>query len=400
MWNPTGVIPSHTVKSCLGGLVLGALLSVMHQNTTSFLPSFCLHSPQSSINSWQLTSDKMEVIERGLFIPPKRIGLIPSIWKTTQISSGRLWAWDTKGLNTLKGFITRTLADVSKEFLPDDSHTQDLLRCLGSASMDRSILQTVLLFPHWQMCFSKKRGLSQWLDNHINVDKSGIEGDFSLRTASRAHVVPPDKERKLIYQAGFSSIGTRSIQHFWEAAQPKLNVGHWKGRKIAKHMVENILKQSPILGGAYLEQFQVVLDANAKGKKEAVFDGSRFFFEVHAQFPSSYFIVNIRPDPWGWIKAKERHWSGVENWLRNLWLLEWYFHYAEVYLYFSTTFVSDGEQARALVFDIRNDNGSVLSRWTSEKMGVEVAPSAYNEWLEDKKSGNGRWAAILQYFFI
>jgi len=400
MWNPTGVIPSHTVKSCLGGLVLGALLSVMHQNTTSFLPSFCLHSPQSSINSWWLTSNEMEVIERGLFIPPKEKWTDSEHLNNDSNFVGRLWTWDTKGLNTLKGFITRTLADVSKEFLPDDSHTQDLLRCLGSASMDRSILQTVLLFPHWQMCFSKKRGLSQWLDNHINVDKSGIEGDFSLRTASRAHVVPPDKERKLIYQAGFSSIGTRSLQHFWEAAQPKLNVGHWKGRKIAKHMVENILKQSPILGGAYLEQFQVVLDANAKGKKEAVFDGSRFFFEVHAQFPSSYFIVNIRPDPWGWIKAKERHWSGVENRLRNLWLLEWYFHYAEVYLYFSTTFVSDGEQARALVFDIRNDNGSVLSRWTSEKMGVEVAPSAYNEWLEDQKSGNGRWAAILQYFFI
>jgi len=383
--------PSHSAKSCLVGLLLGGL---------SFLPSFCL-----AIWSSQSTSDEMEGIERGLLIQPREKSDSEKLNKDPDFV-GTLWTWDTKGLKTLKGFITRTLADVSKEFLPDDSQTASLLGCLGPASMNRSILQTVLLFPQWEICFSKKRGLSIANKNqrHINVDESGIEWDFSLRTASRAHVVPPDEERKLIYQAGFSSVGTRSLTDFWKAAQPKLNVGHWEKTLIAKDMVENILKQRPILGGAYLEQFQVVLDPNGfeypEGKNEALFHGCRFFFEVHANYPSSYFIVNIRPDPWGWIKSKEKHWVGVENWLRNLWFLQWFFHYAEVYIYFSTTFVSDGEQARALVFDIRNDNGSVLSRWTSEKMGVEVAPSAYNEWLEDQKSGNGRWAAILQYFFI
>merc|ERR1719193_1349438 len=334
----------------------------------------------------------MELTKRGLLLQPKEKWTDSEHLNNDSEFMGRLWAWDTKGLNTLKGFITRTLADVSKEFLPDDFHTQDLLDCLGPASMNRSILQTVLLFPEWEICFSKKRGLSIANKNqrHINVDESGIEWDFSLRRASRAHVVPPDEERKLIYQAGFSSVGTRSLTDFWEAAQPKLNVGHWEKTMIAKNMVENILKQRPILGGEYLEQFQVVLDPNGfeypAGKNEALFHGCRFFFEVHAHFPSSYFIVNIRPDPWGWIKSKEKHWVGVENWLRNLWFLQWFFHYAEVYIYFSTTFVGDGEQARALVFDIRNDTGSVLSQWTFEKMRVNVDASVYDDFLKIHKS--------------
>jgi len=386
----------HPVKSCLVGLVLGALFSVVIQNTTSLLPSYCLNSPQSSIYSWQSTSDEMEVHERGLVKHPKNKWSTPDLFKHNSDFLESHWTWDTKGLKTLKGFITRTLADISTEFLPDDSQTQDLLDCLGPASMNRSILQTVLLFPQWEICFSKKRGLSIANKNqrHIDVDESGIEWDFSLRTASRAHVIPPNGERKLIYQAGFSSVGTRSLTDFWNAAQPKLSVGHWEKTEIARNMVENMLKQLPILGGAYLEQFQVILDPNGfdyrEGKTEALFHGCRFFFEVHAHYPRSYFIVNIRPDPWGWIKSKEKHWVGVENWLRNLWFLQWFFHYAEVYIYFSTTFVSDGEQARALVFDIRNDTGAVLSRWTSEKMGVEVSPSVYDDWLKIYKSGNNK----------
>jgi len=387
----------HALKSCMTGLLFGALFTALLQNTTSFVPWF-RPSPQNVIHSYQYTADATELYKRSLVMEPMNeiIKLLNDDSDCDSDTSEPGWTWNTKGLETLRGFITRTLSDIEGDLVPDETNTPDLLNCLGLASKNRTILQTVLLFPHWEICFTKKRGLSIANKNqrHINVDESVLEWDFALRTGSRSHVVSRESKRKLIWQTGFSSVGTRSLTDFWKAGEPKLSVGHWEKTEIAKNMVKNLLNQRPILGGDYLEQWQVILDPNGYdyrvGENEAIFHGCRFFTEVHAHYPESYFMVNIRPDIKGWIKSKEKHWVGVENWLRNYWYLQWFFHYAEVYIYFSTTFASDGEQARALVFDIRNDTGSVLSRWTFEKMNVKVDASVYDDWLKIYKSKDNK----------
>jgi len=388
---------TNAVKSCMIGLLFGALFTILLQNTTSLMPWF-RPSPQNVIHTYQYRDDESRINKRNLVMQPvsEIIKLLSDDDDCDSDSEEPHWTWKTKGLETLKAFITRTLGDIEAELLPDETQTLDLLNCLGQASKNRTILQTVLLFPHWEVCFTKKRGLSIANKNqrHINVDESGLEWDFALRTASRAHVVPRNSKRKLIWQAGFSSVGTRSLTDFWNAAEPALSVGHWEKTLIAENMVQNLLQQRPILGGDYLEQWQVILDPNGydyrEGQNEAIFHGCRFFTEVHAHYPESFFIVNIRPDPLGWLKSKEKHWVGVEDWLRNYWYLQWFFHYAEVYIYFSTTFASDGEEARALVFDIRNDTGSILSRWTSEKMHVKVDASVYDDWLKIYKSKDNK----------
>jgi len=298
------------------------------------------------------------------------------------------WTWNTTGLDTLLSFITRPLQEIENELLPDSGpHTKHLVECLGRAGSKRTVLQNALLRPHWIECFTEKRGISSVnkAEPHLFVDESKLEWNFTSRRKART-MVKGNPDRKILFQTGFSSVGTRNLANTWRTAKPGLNVGHWDKAKIGHAMIDNLVNGKPILGD-YLKRYKVILDPNGyEETEERILHGARFFPEVLAQYPQAYFIVNIRSDPWGWIASKEKHWVDVQNFVKNQWYLQWFFHYAEVFIHFSITYESDHERARALVFDVGSDTGAVLERWTREKLGAEIDSSVYDKWLKLHKN--------------
>lgn len=306
------------------------------------------------------------------------------------------WSWETAGLQTMRKYVMRTIGDLKAELLEEDpdgpDHTAKFFECIGEENLNRSILQVVTLLPTYIKCFTNKRGISVVNKNqqHEDVDEAGLEWNWIMRSDARSRVPVDDSEheRPVLWQAGFSSVGTRSLAEFWKTSRPGLSVGHWEKTQLGTALVRNLIRRKPMLSGDVMSKYKVFLDVNgyqykAHNESDSILHGCRFFTEVHAQYPQAYFILNIRDDAWGWVKSKEKHWVGVTPWAKNLWFLQWHFHYAEAWGYFSKAFDWEGESARALVFDIKHDHGNVLSQWTKEKLKATVKPEDYDGWLEE-----------------
>lgn len=186
-----------------------------------------------------------------------------------------------------------------------------------------------------------------------------------LSTASGADLgdmVPPAKldtrrERLTrIFQIGFNKCGTRSLYRFLQRSG--IQAAHFNRGLLAWSIQDNIAHGRKPLAGR-IDRYVAYTDIQQVTKEQAI-EGVRYFRELYAYYPNSYFILNTR-DKEAWLKSRLAHGAGfyARRYARALgveteeevvarWSAEWDRHHAEVKEFFAD------KPGRLLVYDIKN----------------------------------------------
>ncbi|MEM7268242.1 MAG: sulfotransferase [Pseudomonadota bacterium] len=104
-----------------------------------------------------------------------------------------------------------------------------------------------------------------------------------------------------IFQIGFNKCGTRTIHNFLDGSGiPSV---HYRRGTLAKIMHKNIQEGRPPL--YYLDKWIGYTDIQMVSRFRVI-EGCKFYRELAAYYPASYFILNTR-DKDRWIKSRLEH---------------------------------------------------------------------------------------------
>lgn len=114
------------------------------------------------------------------------------------------------------------------------------------------------------------------------------------------------KDVPYIFFIGFNKSGTTSIHKlFSENGIPSI---HWKGGRLAKKCLINIVNGKPVLSG-YDRTYRVFSDMMFRTDK-FWFEGNSLFRELNRDYPNSYFVYNKR-DINDWLNSRVHHRGNV-----------------------------------------------------------------------------------------
>ncbi|MAE89927.1 MAG: hypothetical protein CMI67_10115 [Pelagibaca sp.] len=166
---------------------------------------------------------------------------------------------------------------------------------------------------------------------------------------------------KKIFFIGLNKTGTTSLHHLLDASG--VSSVHWKipARPVflGKTIYRNFSAGLPLLHG--MDQF-VGYSEFTFTNNEIHLDGTRLFRQLHAEYPTSYFILNTR-DKDRWIASRANHFSDTygmyidrfkkclnlpEEAVKDLWAAHYDEHLANVREFFS-------DKPNFLEFDIETD---------------------------------------------
>ncbi|MEP1352892.1 MAG: glycosyltransferase 61 family protein [Tateyamaria sp.] len=161
-----------------------------------------------------------------------------------------------------------------------------------------------------------------------------------------------------IFQIGFNKCGTRSLYRFLQRSG--IYSCHFNRGLLALKMQENLAAGYKPLAGR-LDQYVAFTDVQ-RVAAEGVIEGAAFFRQLHAYYPDSYFILNIR-DKEGWLRSRARH--GAGNYMKrygkalglssdeetlDYWSTQWDQHLEAVQSFFAD------KPGRMLIYDIKQDD--------------------------------------------
>ena len=160
-----------------------------------------------------------------------------------------------------------------------------------------------------------------------------------------------------IFQIGFNKCGTRSLYRFLQRAG--IPSAHFNRGLLAFAMKENIEAGRKPLAGK-IDDYVAYTDVQQVTRDYAI-EGVRYFRELYAYYPNSYFILNTR-DKEGWIRSRQAHGAGSytrryakalkladEGEVIRHWSAEWDRHHAEVQEFFAAN------GGRLCVYNIKTD---------------------------------------------
>lgn len=164
--------------------------------------------------------------------------------------------------------------------------------------------------------------------------------------------------RTRIFQIGFNKCGTRSLYRFLQRAG--INATHFNRGLLAQAIHANLAAGRHPLAGR-IDAHIAYTDMQHITRTEAI-EAVRYFRELYAYYPGSYFILNTR-DKAGWINSRLAHGAGAyaSRYGRALglrdtdavvarWSDDWDRHHAEVLAFFAD------KPGRLLVYDIKTDS--------------------------------------------
>lgn len=168
-----------------------------------------------------------------------------------------------------------------------------------------------------------------------------------------------------IFQIGFNKCGTRSLYRFLQRSG--IPSAHFGKGMLAVGLKQNIDAGRKPLAGRF--QDHVGFTDMQQVTRDYVIEGVRYFRQLHAYYPDSYFILNTR-DKDGWIQSRLRHGAGhyARRYQRGLkletvdevvaaWSEDWDRHHDEVVDFFAD------KPNQLLVYDIKTGDPQEIVRF-------------------------------------
>ena len=167
-------------------------------------------------------------------------------------------------------------------------------------------------------------------------------------------------DKRFIFVIGFNRCGTTSIHMMLK----KSGIRCLQYRAddsdtvLGAALAANLSAGRPLLAG--LQRFTAFMDMGM-ATPQIVFEGCRLFWQLHAEHPDSYFILNTRPLE-HWVDSRQFHLDGrfVANYakvygydeikIQQIWRKQYATHLADVREHFTE---NDG---KFLEFDVENDD--------------------------------------------
>jgi len=159
-----------------------------------------------------------------------------------------------------------------------------------------------------------------------------------------------------IFQIGFNKCGTRSLYRFLQRSG--IVAAHFNRGLLAWSIRDNLAQGRKPLHGR-IDRYVAYTDMQQVTREHAI-EAVRYFRELYAYYPNSYFILNTR-DKEAWIKSRLAHGAGfyarryakalgvqTEEEVVAHWSAEWDRHHQEVQEFFAD------KPGRLLVYDIKN----------------------------------------------
>ncbi len=178
-----------------------------------------------------------------------------------------------------------------------------------------------------------------------------------------------------IFVIGFNKCGTSSLHYFFK--QNGLRSFHWGGASPKSNgaliVFNNLMLGRDLLDG--IDHFDVYSDLSFANDLIYV-EASRFFKEIHEQYPEAYFILNTRPVK-KWLESRLNHGDGSlkersmsvyncsEQELRVIWKNQYQKHSDDVRAFFKRT------RGHFLEFNIEQDSPEKLIEFLTEHHDLE-----------------------------
>jgi hypothetical protein len=234
--------------------------------------------------------------------------------------------------------------------LEDDSwlaNHDDLLVLLKQNFRDLIVLEYQ---SNMVAVFSAAIGLPQTLPEYqLNVAGKGMRGEK-------------------IFQIGFNKCGTSSLAAFFK--NNGITTLHWAQGNIGKRLYLNLSAGIPVLSG--MTGYEAFTDMESA--ENNIF-GHRYFREIYAEYPGSYYILNTRSKE-NWMRSRLAHRDGLlvkimkknfnlsSSEILRYWSLEWDSHHKAV-----TDFFKD--KGRFLLFDIEKDPPEILCQFLEQSFSLD-----------------------------
>ena len=221
----------------------------------------------------------------------------------------------------------------------------------------------------------------EYQSNMVEVFTAAIGLSITL-PEYRINVRDERKHSDKIFQIGFNKCGTSSLAAFF--SDNGVSTLHWSRGNIGKRLYLNISAGLPVLTG--MSRFMAFSDMEST--KDNIY-GHRYFREIFAEYPDSYYILNTR-DKGNWIRSRLNHNNGLllkimkenfgfsESQTIRYWSLEWDAHHAAV-----TDFYKD--KGKFLVFDIEKDTPQKLCEFLKPSFSFD--PRLWGHYNKSKVQG-------------
>ncbi len=165
-----------------------------------------------------------------------------------------------------------------------------------------------------------------------------------------------------IFQIGFNKCGTGSLYRFFQRAG--ITATRYNRGQLADTLHRNIEEGRKPLAGAF-DRYVALTDIHQLTRARVI-EGISYFRQLHAYYPSAYFILNTR-DKEGWLRARLAHGDGAyaRRYARALklaneaavvehWSQDWDRHHQDVVDHFAR------HTGQLLVYDIKSGDPQAL----------------------------------------
>ncbi len=187
-----------------------------------------------------------------------------------------------------------------------------------------------------------------------------------------------------IFQVGFNKCGTRSISAFLD--NNGIPTVHFKRGNLARALANNLKYGYAPLNG--IDRWVGYTDMQMVSGSRVI-EGCRYFRQLAAYYPNSYFILNTR-DKDRWIASRRNHGNGfyAERYRKGMnfesvdqvidhWSEEWDRHHQEVPEFFKD------QPDKLLIYNIETDSPDQMSKFLAPDF--ETDPTFFGH--EGKTSG-------------
>ncbi|MEM9139216.1 MAG: sulfotransferase [Pseudomonadota bacterium] len=189
-------------------------------------------------------------------------------------------------------------------------------------------------------------------------------------------------DKRFIFVIGFNRCGTLSLHQLF--TQSGIRSLHQQaddsGVALAMTMALNLSVGRPLIAG--LARFEAFLGMSYVAP-DFVFEGCRLFWQLHAEHPDSYFILNTRPIE-HWVDSRQFFNGGEfaddyadvlgyeEIKTQQVWRKQYLGHVAEVREHFAE------HGGNFLEFDIENDDPTAIQDFLAPDFRID--PTVWGHW--------------------
>lgn len=189
-------------------------------------------------------------------------------------------------------------------------------------------------------------------------------------------------EKRFIFVIGFNRCGLTSLHMMLRAGGIRCiqNQANDSDAVLGTTIAANLSAGRPLMAG--LQRYTAFLDMGLV-TPEVVFEGCKLFWQMHAEYPGSYFILNTRPLE-NWVDSRAMHMDGVyaecyadafgydEIKIQQVWRKQYLAHLSDVREHFA------GDTEKFLEFNIEQDDPQKIADLLSPDF--KVNPGDWGHW--------------------